>query len=101
MWEHDLGHAPISARNVHAFFEAAKKPILQDMTIIQDMPGFDVIVRLLGLEGIFYSPEFEAFRAQILAQHREYQGMNLESIERLNTMVRALLNTCHFQSTHF
>ena len=101
MREHDLGHAPVSARNVHAFFEAAKKPILQDMAVVRDMPGFDVIARLPGLEGIFYSPDFEAFRAQVLARHREYQGMNLESMERLNTMVRALLNTCHFQSTHF
>ena len=91
-----MGHAPISARNVHAFFEAAKKPILQDMAIVRDMPGFNVIARLPGLEGIFYSPEFEAFRAQVLARHREYQGMNLESMERLNTMVRVLLNILHF-----
>ena len=87
MWEHYLGHAPISARNVHAFFEAAKNPILQDMAVVRDMPGFDIITRLPGLEGIFYSPEFETFRAQVLAQHREYQGMNLESIEHLNIMV--------------
>ena len=91
-----MGHAPISAKNVHAFFEAAKKPILQDMAIVRDMPGFNVIARLPGLEGIFYSPEFEAFRAQVLARHREYQGMNLESMERLNTMVRVLLNILHF-----
>ena len=81
---------------MHALFDAAKKPILQDMAIVRDMPGFNVIARLLGVEGIFYLPEFEAFRAQVLARHREYQGMNLESMERLNTMVRVLLNILHF-----
>ena len=91
-----MSHAPVSARNVHAFFEAAKKPILQDMAIVRDMPGFDIIARLPTLEGIFYSPKFEAFRAQVLAWQREYQGMNLESMERLDTMIRVLLNVWHF-----
>ena len=65
--------------------------MLQDMAIVRGIPSFEINVRLLSLEGIFYSPEFEAFRPQVLSQHREYQGMNLESTERLNTMVRVLL----------
>ena len=91
-----MGHAPVSAKNVHGFFEAVNKPILQDMPIVRDMLGFDIIARLPGLDGIFYSPEFEAFRAQVLPRHREYQGMNLETMEGLNTMVRVLLNIWHF-----
>ena len=78
---------PISARNVHDFFVTAKKLILQDMAIVRDFPGFDVIARLPGLESIFFSQEFEAFRAQVIARHRQYGGMNLESMERLNVMV--------------
>ena len=87
LWQHDMDHAPISARNVHAFFEAAKKVILQDMAIMRDLPGFDIIARLPGLENIFFSQEFEAFKAQVISQHKQYAGMNLESMERLNVMV--------------
>ena len=84
-----MDHVPISARNVHAFFATAKKLILQDMAIVRDLPGFDAIARLPGLDSIFFSQEFESFRAQVIARHKQYAGMNLESMERLNVMVCA------------
>ena len=67
-----MGHDPVLARNMHALFKGAKKPILQNMATVRDMPNFDIIARLFGLERIFYSHEFEAFKAQVLALHKEY-----------------------------